>query len=640
MHRRDFCKSCCFSASAAALSGETGWTAEWDRAVLGAALGVHDSRYDAGERMLRAFVGSEYRYHTAMRDREVHPTRESAEYALLLLEAGDAAATQRAAAILDRILDLQDTDPNSKWYGLWGYYLEEPPSRMAPADWNWADFLGALLLLIAHRHRARLSPALYQRVLAAIAHAAASVRRRNVTMTYTNIAVQGTFVTLAAARLLGDKELGRYAVDRLYRFARTVDETGSFNEYNSPTYIQVTLANLTRMRMLLQGEDYLSLINKIHERAWLHVARHWHPPTRQLAGPMSRCYRTDIGAPLWLQKALNNRIVFAGLDEIRNKRVSAPGEVAILEYQCPEALVPMFLDLAGARQHREVFVAASAPVRPVQGCTWLDREYCLGSANRSDFWIQRRPLLAYWGGAGRPARYVQLRLLKDDYDFASGLFYSVQERNYVLGLASFMSPGGDKHPSLDPIRDGSFMARRLRLRVDLAGARPQDVRINGKRQGSWQGRWPWDSELLVDLGGLLFYFRPRAVRLGNHVAHLELAVEDGIHTISLDWFHSDEPIRVRWSETGPAYAAFTLAVAAPPARLDDLRRQWARAPFSARELPDRTVALTWTTPVGRLGLQAWMLPGPVAEHNRRFLDLLDGKPIPFTRLSEERLAPE
>jgi len=180
----------------------------------------------------------------------------------------------------------------------------------------------------------------------------------------------------------------------------------------------------------------------------------------------------------------------------------------------------------------------------------------------------------------------------------------------------------------------------LRLRLDLAGAGPQSVVINGKRQGSWRGRWPWNSEIIADLGGLWLYFRPRAVRMGSNVAHLQLALEDGMHTISLDWFHSDQPIQVRWGGIGPAYAAFSLAAAATPARLDDLRRQWASAPFSARELPDKTIALSWTTPVGRLGLHAWTLPGPVAEHNRRFLELLDGKSVPLARLSEERLLPE
>ena len=73
--------------------------------------------------------------------------------------------------------------------------------------------------MIAHRHGERLGPALRARVQEAIRHAGASVRKRNVSMSYTNIAVQGTFVTLAAAQLLGDAEMRDYATERLGRLA-------------------------------------------------------------------------------------------------------------------------------------------------------------------------------------------------------------------------------------------------------------------------------------------------------------------------------------------------------------------------------------------------------------------------------------
>ncbi len=639
MLRRNFC----FTAVGCALIGDAGgarqeaaWSHEWDRAVLDAALRNLESRYDPGERMLRVLVGGEYRYHTTVRNREVHPTRDSNEYALLLLEAGDEASWERAIGILDRLLDLQDVDPQSKWYGLWGYYLEEPPSQMAPADWNWADFHGALLLLIEHRHGDRLPANLRGRLRAAIGHAAASVRRRNVSMNYTNIAVQGTFVTLAAAKLLKDRQLGGYALDRLYRFARAVDESGSFAEYNSPTYMQVTLANFARMRMLLQGEAYFSLIERLERRAWLHLAMRWHPPTRQLAGPMSRCYRTDIGAPLWLQKALNNRLTWASLDEIRQGKVQASGEVAILPYRCPEDVVGRFLQLTAARQHREVFVMAEAPTRPIQGTTYLAPHYCLGSANRSDFWIQRRPLLAYWTGGPRTAGYVQLRLMKDEYDFASGLFYSVQEQNYLLALTCFMSPGGDKHPSLDPIRDGVFDARSLRLRWDIS-RKPVALYTNGRPREKWSGRLPFRSELIADLGGAKLYLQPRAAAFGNYAPFLELGVEGDIYTVSLYWFKLDAPTAVRWTEVGPAYALFTLAVTGPESTPAELR-ELGRTRFSARVDEQGSLLARWKTPVGELGLRGLAIPAALAEHNRGFVEMLNGKPVPLSRLSDERLA--
>jgi len=43
------------------------------------------------------------------------------------------------------------------------------------------------------------------------------------------------------------------------------------------------------MLMYIRDEQARSLIEKIHRRAWLHLIKHWHAPTRQISGPMSRC---------------------------------------------------------------------------------------------------------------------------------------------------------------------------------------------------------------------------------------------------------------------------------------------------------------------------------------------------------------
>jgi hypothetical protein len=624
----------CLAAAPAA----AGWTEDWDRAVLAGAVAALDRAYDRAERMLVRHAGPEYRYHTNMRSRAVHPTRDSLEYALLLLETGEEERRRRAEEILDRLLALQETDSGSKWYGLWGYYLEEPAPQMSPADWNWADFNGATLLLVERRHGAKLPAPLRRRALDAIRHAAASVGRRNVSMSYTNIAVKGTFVTLAASELLEDRDLNGYATVRRHRLARQIDLTGSFDEYNSPTYAQVAIANLTRIGMLVRDPAMRAIAGRIHHRAWLHLGKHWHAPTRQLAGPMSRCYSTDIGAPLWIQKALGGRLEFASLEDIRAGRVSAPGETAVLAFQCPNELMPLFLTLSGETQHRELFLAAPPPLRPVMGATYLTSRFCLGSANRSDFWVQRRPLLAYWGGASRPARSLHLRLIKDDYDFSSGLFYSVQERNCVLGVINFRSPGGDKHISLDPVPDGRFSCSRLRVRADLAGV-PEGaaVRVRGGRV-SLPHEDEGDAPVAVDLGGVYLWLRFPVGEFGGRKPRLSVAREENLLAVSLDLHRSEAAEVIEWARVGKAWAAVLVAMQAASGSLEEWEKRLA-APGVRTEARSAgtAVRVAWNSPAGQLWVDAGCAVAPVERQNELFREYAGARPVPVIRLSEEKI---
>src|SRR5512140_2601074 len=140
------------------------WTPEWDRPLIEAALRRQDAAFDEREMMVKRNVGPDYNYHSQIRNSVAHPTRDSLVYALDLLEAGGDQRARRAAGVIERVVALQDTDPSSKWYGIWGYHMEEPPPKMAPADWNWADFNGSTLLLIAYRHGSKLPAPLMSKV--------------------------------------------------------------------------------------------------------------------------------------------------------------------------------------------------------------------------------------------------------------------------------------------------------------------------------------------------------------------------------------------------------------------------------------------------------------------------------------------
>jgi hypothetical protein len=202
------------------------------------------------------------------------------------------------------------------------------------------------------------------------------------------------------------------------------------------------------------------MVEDLYRMAWEQVARHFHVPTRQWAGPHSRCYRTllDKEVLALIQRATDGRVDFGvnrpGLDDSR------------LPLPCPRDLESYFVTLPEARLEVQTFLKTNPPV---VGSTFLDPLFTLGSVSRGDLWNQRRALLAYWGSAEQPA-YLHLRFLHDDYDFTAAQFFSTQRGGTLLAGVDLAIDGGDTHPSLDRIKNATIKARDLRLRFELGGA--------------------------------------------------------------------------------------------------------------------------------------------------------------------------
>jgi len=429
------------------------------------ALAEQDEHYDAAEQMIRRPFSSPG-YHTALKGGDVHPTRDSLNYAVALLDSGEPGRLERAERILRRVISLQDQDPNSRTYGIWSWFMEEPLEKMSPPDWNWADFCGAQLLQVAIDHKDRLPADLQRQVKDSILHAGRAIERRNVGPGYTNIAVMGAYVTLVAGELFDDAELAGYGKARLRRFYDYTFEQGSFSEYNSPTYSVVAIREISRMLRHVKDAESRKLLAELNRFAWSHVARHFHAPTRQWAGPHSRCYATLLrdGTLAFIQQATSGKVRFLpegqALEDLDAHRLGA---------ECPEALFHYFTELPQPRLEVETFARNKPGEHDVIGTTYLHPDFTLGSVNVGDLWNQRRSLLAYWRtDAGVVA--MRLRCLHDDYDYSSASIFTIQDQGDILGAVVFATDRGDTHISLDRIKDATIKAKDLRVRLEFEGA--------------------------------------------------------------------------------------------------------------------------------------------------------------------------
>ncbi len=412
-------------------------------------------------------------YHTRVPDGAwVHPTRDNLDYALALLAAGGREREERARAVIRAVLALQETEPTAATYGLWPWLQEEPLHQMAPPDWNWADFCGARLAHIVADHDDQLDDEVRRRVRAALGHAAWSIFRRNVGPAYTNIAVMGAGVCLAAGELLGEPRLAAYGRARLRRLEAHALEHGGFAEYNSPTYTMVAVHECERILQLVGDEEARDAAERLRARLWEDIAAHYHPPTGQWAGPHSRAYHDLLPA------AVRRELLAAG-----GVCPSCGGPSSEIHHlPCPDHVATALARLEDTEVERHHdFVRAPTWHDSRHGTTWMDQQACLGSINHEDTWTQRRVLLAYWRLAEAEPAVLRARVLRDGRDFASGCVYQRQHRQRVLTVFGLRRDRGDFHVHLDRPADGLFRASDLRVRYELRAAGAQARALGGGR---------------------------------------------------------------------------------------------------------------------------------------------------------------
>ncbi len=582
-----------------------------ERAAWERVLARWHRQYDPEVQMIRRPFSSPG-YHTTLTGGEVHPTRESLAYAVACLDAGAPALVSRAEAILARVAALQDPDPASRTFGIWPWFLEEPLAQMSPPDWNWADFCGVQLAQVLLDHADRIAPEVGRACREALGRAAEAIRRRDVGPGYTNIALMGTYVTLVAGRLLERPDLADYGRQRLRRIVEHTRFHGSFTEYNSPTYTVVALQEIGRILAHVPDPEVQALGGWLYGQAWRHVARRWHHPSGQWAGPHSRSYSTLLRPATlsFLQAATGHRL-----------RLVPEGELELsldwvrLPLRCPEDLLPLFGPLVEPRTEVEVLwrPEGADPRPPLVGTTYLTPAFALGSVNREILWNQRRALVAYWGSPQQPA-YLHLRCLHDGYDFSAAHLFAAQQAGAVLLGIAFAVDGGDRHPSLDKIRDGTIQARELVVRLEVGGGPGWQPPADCPR--AWDG-----SPVSLPLGPVRLWAAAPLARFDQGPVRYEAG-----RTATEAWLdvvlYRGEPKAIHLAELEETVAVLALSLAAAQAPAGGVESAGVDPAAGAGEEPPVCVLAggraqaTWRRPGATLAVTLPVRPLPAAQLQR------------------------
>ncbi|THF77732.1 hypothetical protein [Cohnella fermenti] len=480
-------------------------------------------------------------YHTHIDDDTVHGVYRSLAYAAALLYSGDDTCQERALAIIDNILSMQDTEEDSPTYGIWPYYLEEPLPRMKSPDWNWADFNGKVLVYLLLEHREALPSIMIDRIILALHHAAASIIRRNIGPDYTNIYLMGAYVTIAAGELLDNQEFVQYGRNRLIKERAYVEANGGFTEYNSPTYTVLALEEIGRMLKHVKDRESRELAEFLNDKAWECIAVHFHRPTCQLSAPHSRCYENISGQGFLSFLHLGTRMQLGLMREEELEYGLMWHDMVIA---CPDHYYEYFQPLKSPRLIKEtfykgedlisddeirVFIEKGTP--RLESTTYMNPSFSLGSFAEYDLWNQRRPLMAYWG-TPENCTYLRLRCLHDGQDYASAILRTSQQENHLVGGVYFVKDHGDFHFILDPLKEGGKLrARKLSLRFEIGGwvdqvQLPQEARIG--------------SAFSIRAPGIAVHIHPLICEFDQRTIRVEIGEEGPARWIEFILFEGEE----------------------------------------------------------------------------------------------------
>jgi len=428
--------------------------------------------------------GSPHYHSDIQKTTKMHGIKPSLTYAVALLDSRKPEFKKTAFDILRAMISLQDQNPGSKTCGVWPYYVEEPlATKRSPADRNWADFCAVPIISLINDHNELLPDDLKEKTRNALLLAAKAIRSRDVRPDYTNISLMGLYVCYMTADMYHDTDLMTYARKRLKAFYDCTLLNKGFIEYNSPTYFKLSLDEVLRLKEHVVNQEDHAMLDSIYNTGWSIIARHYHQPSAQWSGPHGRCY-----SPLLSSETYN--WLYASSDGKICPDTPAPyskDKSAVLKHSIPPYLMRYFTRPVFPRMEIDTFIQGGQNIelnplvsyqesdrgvkivtKKIIGKSYLTRDFVLSSANQSCLWNQRRPLIAYWGSEKKPV-YLQIRFLHDLYDYASANIFCSQDSTNVLGAINFTTNGGDRHVTIDVIKDGTIRAKDLRLRFEFGG---------------------------------------------------------------------------------------------------------------------------------------------------------------------------
>ena len=219
-----------------------------------------------------------------------HESRSAAGLAAQLVANGTPEDLALAEKVLEATLACQELRPEKSRYGNFFWMREDDEVR----DTNAVEFVFSSLIPMMLHHRDRLSPEMRDRVLASIRLGLDDIRRMDVSLSYTNMAVYDIANTCLGGELLQDASIAQRGYQKLRDWEAFTCANGTAFEFNSPTYIGITVGRFDDLIDMVKDDDTRIRAKALIARLGLSVALRIHRGTGYWAGPHSRAYQPTV----------------------------------------------------------------------------------------------------------------------------------------------------------------------------------------------------------------------------------------------------------------------------------------------------------------------------------------------------------
>ena len=281
-----------------------------------------------------------------------------------------------------------------------------------------------------------------------------------------NMPAKATMGLILGGEYFGDTAAVEHGIWNLRQLRDLLTRRGLLSEYTSPTYLPLSIINLTEVSQHARHPEARELAAQCVERIWADAVGHYHPPTGQMAGPYARAYVTDsnghinsMGIFLW--RLFGDEVVPNPIEALRTDPVrllhhhnARSSQISLLAWLTSVDVTPPLALIEWLRQRTYPFDFRATAERGGDGAGevltthYQEAEFALGTAEGESwttgqaeaFFLQyalRQPVAGIEDRRTVYARYLinDQKPLEEEYLLKpNGCVHTVQSGRVVLAL--------------------------------------------------------------------------------------------------------------------------------------------------------------------------------------------------------------